>query len=463
MTTIAIAHRLSTIKNFDKICVVSGGEIVESGKHDELMNLENGRYKNLVLVQDGGQMKRDSMQSSPRTIRGFLTEENKQVWKNNISNFEEALLEEGIAQADFEREKCIRNIQDQNCAPESHPFARIASMCKPEWYYFACGIIASTVQGAIVPINGVLLGSILFLFTDTLVTPAAVSNFVEQRNFICTMFLCIGTLHCFGKMVTVNCFKSGSNIFTLRLREEVFHAIISQEVGFFDVENERELFSVLQADTTMVSQMMGIQLGSLCSLYIGVLVALSICFFRSWKFTLTILVLIPMLFLSQLLNVNLKQSTCDKAHEKERQQRRNSRIEGSFDKKVVKAKLQVDSRLVASESISMIRSVAALSLEAKQLKRYTESLRSLSSSHMRHSVLTGVAQAVARSVPLFVYSVIFFAMGKVVTQGDSPKDLFIVVCTIFLSTSKIGNDASFFFKIVGGRNAAIRILKHLDR
>ena len=49
-TTIAIAHRLSTIKNADEICVLYEGEIVERGKHEELIAL-NGYYKKLNDMQ----------------------------------------------------------------------------------------------------------------------------------------------------------------------------------------------------------------------------------------------------------------------------------------------------------------------------------------------------------------------------------------------------------------------------
>ncbi|WP_071147468.1 ABC transporter ATP-binding protein [Bacteroides ihuae] len=49
-TTIAIAHRLSTIKNADEICVLYEGEIVERGKHQELLSL-NGYYKRLHDMQ----------------------------------------------------------------------------------------------------------------------------------------------------------------------------------------------------------------------------------------------------------------------------------------------------------------------------------------------------------------------------------------------------------------------------
>lgn len=49
-TTIVIAHRLSTIKAADEICVMYDGEIVERGRHDELI-AKNGHYKKLCDMQ----------------------------------------------------------------------------------------------------------------------------------------------------------------------------------------------------------------------------------------------------------------------------------------------------------------------------------------------------------------------------------------------------------------------------
>ncbi len=50
-TSIVIAHRLSTIRNAACIYVVKDGRIVESGVHEELLNKENGIYRELHDIQ----------------------------------------------------------------------------------------------------------------------------------------------------------------------------------------------------------------------------------------------------------------------------------------------------------------------------------------------------------------------------------------------------------------------------
>jgi subfamily B ATP-binding cassette protein MsbA len=50
-TTLVIAHRLSTIQHADEILVLSGGKIIERGKHDDLLTDEKGFYRKLSLMQ----------------------------------------------------------------------------------------------------------------------------------------------------------------------------------------------------------------------------------------------------------------------------------------------------------------------------------------------------------------------------------------------------------------------------
>jgi subfamily B ATP-binding cassette protein MsbA len=49
-TSVIIAHRLSTIQNADEIIVLDAGQIVETGRHEELLQ-KNGFYRKMVDLQ----------------------------------------------------------------------------------------------------------------------------------------------------------------------------------------------------------------------------------------------------------------------------------------------------------------------------------------------------------------------------------------------------------------------------
>ncbi len=50
-TSFVIAHRLSTVRNADKIYVLDKGHVVESGTHQELIDIPEGLYKSLSKLQ----------------------------------------------------------------------------------------------------------------------------------------------------------------------------------------------------------------------------------------------------------------------------------------------------------------------------------------------------------------------------------------------------------------------------
>ena len=54
-TAFVIAHRLSTIRRADAIIVIEGGQVVESGRHEELLARPDSSYAKLYATQVFGQ------------------------------------------------------------------------------------------------------------------------------------------------------------------------------------------------------------------------------------------------------------------------------------------------------------------------------------------------------------------------------------------------------------------------
>ena len=49
-----ITHRLSTIRNADNIAFLEGGKVIESGSHDDLLSMTDGRYRRFVEAEEVG-------------------------------------------------------------------------------------------------------------------------------------------------------------------------------------------------------------------------------------------------------------------------------------------------------------------------------------------------------------------------------------------------------------------------
>ena len=50
-TSFIIAHRLATVRHADRIVVIAGGRVVESGTHEELQTMADGVYRRLAALQ----------------------------------------------------------------------------------------------------------------------------------------------------------------------------------------------------------------------------------------------------------------------------------------------------------------------------------------------------------------------------------------------------------------------------
>ena len=61
-TIVSVTHRLATVLDFDRICVMQDGSLIESGTHEALLR-KGGLYKQLWLKQNGVQVSEDGAEA----------------------------------------------------------------------------------------------------------------------------------------------------------------------------------------------------------------------------------------------------------------------------------------------------------------------------------------------------------------------------------------------------------------
>jgi ABC-type multidrug transport system ATPase subunit len=169
-TTIVIAHRLSTIKHADKIVVMSKGEIIEIGRHDELI-AKQGVYYGLVRAQELKTQQNneddddddDSSISSKTENEIAITFDEKNEKHHNLTR---VTTKASTVKSGGKSEKEILEESEEEKLKQKTPLARVFRANLPELYLIIIGTIASTVNGAIMPLFSLVFASILEVFSN---------------------------------------------------------------------------------------------------------------------------------------------------------------------------------------------------------------------------------------------------------------------------------------------------------
>lgn len=262
-TTIVIAHRLSTIKNADKIVVMSYGNILEVGRHDELI-ASKGVYFGLVQAQELKTKKDESLdeddaQSEDETA--IILDEKKH--RNYLRRME----------TKASTVKSLKEIEEMDMlSNQPAPIARVLKLQKPESLYLILASIGAIINGAITPLFSLVFSTLLSIFSK-------VDKPLELRhdaNFWAGMFLAIAIVSFVANLLQHYFFILSGEKLTKRIRTMVFTHLLKQEVGFFDEEenNTGALTSQLSSDATKVEGLTGALMGNIFQSVTNVVVGL---------------------------------------------------------------------------------------------------------------------------------------------------------------------------------------------
>lgn len=135
ITIVVIAHRLSTIKDADKIVVIKAGELIEMGKHDEILSkYPSGTYANFVEKQKSAE---------------FNTKDaNTTKWQKETSEVdpEEAKMKELCDANDKTEQERLEKIKEE-CEKEGE-FSKLMIFNKPACLIYV-GCLTALITGSL--------------------------------------------------------------------------------------------------------------------------------------------------------------------------------------------------------------------------------------------------------------------------------------------------------------------------
>ncbi|CEL08547.1 hypothetical protein ASPCAL11696 [Aspergillus calidoustus] len=402
-TTVVIAHKLSTIRKADQIVVLSKGQIIEKGTHDEL-DKARGAYHRLIKAQDLGKVK---------TGEGARPEEEDSTEEVPVTNIPSAKAE-SVRDTSSALEAETHSIGDQSL------LRCIAIMVKERrdlWMEFVIVVIACIVGGGSYPVLAFVFARSLdaFQISDT-------AEMIDQGEFYALMFfvLALVILAVYATLGWVTNIISTTVVYAYRM--QMFRSYITQDMTFYDQPSHTtgSLVSHLSTKPTSLQELLGFNIGIIIIAFVNILSSSILSIAVGWKLGLVVLAgaMIPITFCGYLrirLETQLEKSNGDRFAE---------------------------SAALAGEAISAIRTVASLAIEPVILGRYTSILRGIERRSIRGLVWTTAWLALTQSLSLLSMALSFWYGGRLLSTGEySSTRLYIVVMGAILS----GEAAASFF------------------
>ncbi|ETL36558.1 hypothetical protein L916_11492 [Phytophthora nicotianae] len=438
-TTIIVAHRLSTIRNASRIAVHSGGAIVEIGSHDELMKLENGHYRLLVEAQNRvASEEKEEATAEVMSVEDIESTDDPTVRsgrssRRSISRHSANEKETALAKGDNE-------LGDVDLPPVS--MARVWKMSLPEWKFMFAGSLGAIVNAAVFPVWGVLLVKVTVLFFHLDYTK---SEMMHDARWWAIGFIGLGILFAISITLQHYGFAVVSQNLVTRVRLATFSAMLHQEIGWFDLDENSSgaLVSRLATDSAVLQAMTSETLNRGLVNLTTLTIAFAIAFFYSWQMTLILLAAFPVLAASSYIQTQQMAGT-------------------SGNKQNNDADTAAGSLL--SEAIGSIRTVASFSMEVALNTLYVGYLNVSKQADVKIGIVGGLAFGVSQGAMFLVLAVLFYVSGRWISRGIITfEEFFMVLMVIMLSTFAIGMAAQGATDGAKAKLSAQRVFKVIDR
>ncbi|XP_031235861.1 phosphatidylcholine translocator ABCB4 isoform X1 [Mastomys coucha] len=225
-----------------------------------------------------------------------------------------------------------------------------------------------------------------------------------------------------------------------KIRQNFFHAILRQEMGWFDIKGTTELNTRLTDDISKISEGIGDKVGmffqAIATFFAGFIVG----FIRGWKLTLVIMAISPILGLSTAVW---------------------AKILSTFSDKELAAYAKAGA--VAEEALGAIRTVIAFGGQNKELERYQKHLENAKKIGIKKAISANISMGIAFLLIYASYALAFwYGSTLVISKEYTIGNAMTVFFSILIGAFSVGQAAPCIDAFANARGAAYVIFDIID-
>ncbi|XP_036102167.1 phosphatidylcholine translocator ABCB4 isoform X3 [Molossus molossus] len=225
-----------------------------------------------------------------------------------------------------------------------------------------------------------------------------------------------------------------------KIRKEFFHAVLRQEIGWFDINDTTELNTRLTDDISKISEGIGDKVGMFFQAVATFFAGFIVGFMRGWKLTLVIMAISPILGLSAAVW---------------------AKILSAFSDKELAAYAKAGA--VAEEALGAIRTVIAFGGQKKELERYQKHLENAKKIGIKKAISANISMGIAFLLIYASYALAFwYGSTLVISKEYTLGNAMTVFFSILIGAFNIGQAAPCIDSFANARGAASVIFDIID-
>ncbi|KAK9268557.1 hypothetical protein L1049_000311 [Liquidambar formosana] len=469
-TTIVIAHRLSTIRMANLIVVLQSGRLVESGTHDELIQMnggQGGKYFKMVQLQHmaqndasdnsvlqiyGSNYNRMTTALSPisaRSIEGrshhrMITAPSPRSVRSSTQStpalhpFSPAFSIGTPYSITIDRwdESIEEDLQNSTYPPPSQ--WRLLKMNAPEWGRALVGCIGAIGTGAAQPINAYCVGAVIsaYFLTDK-------SEMKSKTRFYSFIFLGLTAFNFISSLLQHYNFAIMGERLTKRVREKLLEKLMTFEIGWFDQDENSSaaICARLNTEANMVQSIVGDRMSLLVQAFFGASMAYTLGLVLTWRLALVMIAVQPLVIGSFYSRTVLMKSMSGKAR-----------------------KAQKDGSQLASEAVINHRTITAFSSQKRILVLFKAALEGPKKESIRQSWFSGLGLFSSQFLSTASTALAYWYGGRLLSQGlITSERLFQAFLVLLFTAYVIAEAGSMTSDLSKGSNAIRSVFAILDR